>query len=197
MKGGPTVNKIFQFKIELLDISPPIWRRIQVPEGYTFWDLHVAIQDSMGWTDSHLHAFRIYGPGNDIVEIGLPDPYSERDVTPDWELKLSKHFRAPGDRMEYEYDFGDSWRHSVVLEEVSPAEPGAKYPRCIEGERNCPPEDVGGPPGFEGFLEAIADPGHEEHEDLLEWCGGSFDPDDFNSDEVEFDDPGERLKLIE
>ena len=89
-----------------------------------------------------------------------------------------------------------SWRHSVVLEEVSAAEPGAEYPCCIDGERKCPPEDVGGPPGFEGFLEAIAEPAHEEHEYLLEWCGGSFDPDEFNPEEVEFVDPGERLKLI-
>jgi hypothetical protein len=190
------MSTILQFKVELLEISPPIWRRIQVPGDYTFWDLHVAIQDSMGWTDTHLHAFEIDDPKKGPAEIGIPDPDGETNVIPGWKRKLSKHFTAPGDQLAYEYDFGDSWRHSVLLELVSLVEPGVTYPCCSGGERKCPPEDCGGPPGFEAFLEAISDPGSEEHEGFLEWCGGSYDPTDFDPRAVEFDDPKERLESL-
>lgn len=188
------MSTILQFKVELLEMSPSIWRQIQVPGDYTFWDLHVAIQDSMGWTDSHLHAFEVDGPNTGSSEIGIPDPDGEADVIPGWKLKLNKHFKAPGDHMTYEYDFGDSWIHSILLEQQSLAEPGVGYPRCVGGERKCPPEDCGGSRGFEAFLGAIADPGHEEHEGLLEWCGGDFDPDGFDPRGVVFDDPKGRLE---
>ena len=186
-----------QFKIELLGVSPPIWQRIQVPATYSFWDLHVAIQNAMGWTDSHLHAFEVAGQTGDGEEIGIPDPDGEHDFIAGWKRKLSRHFKAPGDQMIYEYDFGDSWRHSVLLEQIALAEPGVRYPRCIAGARCCPPEDVGGETGYEDFLAAIRDPKHEEHDSYLEWCGGSFDPAEFDLACVEFDDPKERRKTLE
>ena len=190
------MSTILQFKVELLEISPPIWRRIQVPKEYTFWDLHVAIQDSMGWTDTHLHAFEIDDPKKGRAEIGIPDPDGEANVIPGWKRKLNKHFTAPGDQLVYEYDFGDSWRHSVLLEQVSLMEPGVRYPCCVGGERKCPPEDCGGPPGFEVFLEAIMDSGSGEYVELREWYGGSYDPADFDSGDVKFDDPKERLESL-
>jgi len=187
---------ILQFKVELLEMSPPIWRQIQVPGDYTFWDLHVAIQDAMGWTDSHLHAFEVDGPDLVEVEIGIPDPDGEADVIPGWELKINTHFKAVGDHVNYEYDFGDSWIHSILLERLVESEPGVAYPSCIGGERKCPPEDCGGSMGFELFLEAIGDPGHEGHGEMLEWFGGEFDAGGFDPLGVVFDDPKRRLKAL-
>jgi Plasmid pRiA4b ORF-3-like protein. len=98
---------------------------------------------------------------------------------------------APKDKFRYVYDFGDDWRHDIVVEKVLDPDEGIKYPVCIGGKRNCPPEDVGGPWGYEDFLEAIQDPQHPEHESMLEWVGGSFDPEEFSIDEV-----NDMLKMI-
>jgi hypothetical protein len=99
-------------------------------------------------------------------------------------VKLSSMNFAPKDKFRYVYDFGDNWRHDIVVEKVLDPEEGVKYPVCIGGKRNCPPEDVGGPWGYDDFLEAIQDPQHPEHESMLEWVGGSFDPEEFSIDEV-------------
>jgi hypothetical protein len=186
-----------QFKIDLLDTAPVIWRRIQVPAEYTFWDLHVAIQDSMGWLDSHLHAFEVEDPKRGEIKIGIPDEDAAVPVVAGWKRKLSRHFKWPGDQLVYEYDFGDSWRHSVLLESIILAELTAVYPRCIDGAQKCPPEDCGGPVGFEEFLRVVGDPEDEEHESTLEWCGGHFDPSDFDPAQIEFDDPTDRLEALD
>ncbi|KUK38942.1 MAG: Plasmid pRiA4b ORF-3 family protein [Synergistales bacterium 54_24] len=198
-KGGVKVkkrfNNVYQFKITLRDIKPPIWRRIQVPETYTFWDLHVAIQDAMGWTDSHLHEFKIKDPKTGkMVNIGIPDEDRMYKILPEWKVKISKFFSEENPRANYTYDFGDDWRHLIQLEKIQPREKGVDYPRCIGGRRACPPEDCGGPWGYVELLEAIRDPEHEEHEEMLEWLGGEFDPEYFDIDEVEFTDPESRLK---
>ncbi len=190
------MDGVLKFKVVLLDLSPPIWRELEVPNDYSFWDLHVAIQDAMGWTDSHLHAFEIDDASAGRIEVGIPDPEGGDSIIAGWKRKLSEDFKNSGDECVYEYDFGDSWRHSVVLERVTQADAGVTYPRCVNGARNCPPEDCGGPFGYEEFLEAISDPGHENHEDMLEWCGGSFDPEEFDPKAVQFDDPSERLKAL-
>jgi len=195
-KRNHPVKKILRFRIDLLGTAPSIWRRIEVPADYTFWDLHVVIQDSMGWTDTHLHAFEVES-GSSVQEIGIPDFDADESVVPGWEVRLSEHFKSPGDRIIYEYDFGDSWRHSILLEAEAPAEPGVAYPRCVDGARKCPPEDCGGPYRFDEFLEAISDPSHEEHDELLQWCGGSFDAEEFDPEDIRFDDPDERRKLLE
>jgi len=185
---------VLQFRIELLGIEPPIWRRIQVPQDYTFWDLHVAIQDAMGWFDSHLHAFRVAGITGDI---GIPDE-DEVDLPatkPGWKLAIRGAFSESNPLATYEYDFGDSWVHEIRFEGAFPAEKGVKYPRCLDGARCCPPEDCGGLPGYDDFLRIIADPKDPEHESMLEWVGGSFDPEEFDPNEVEFDDPRERWQM--
>jgi len=187
---------ILRFRIELQDVTPPIWRRIVVPADSTFWDLHVAIQDAMGWEDKHLHAFRLDSAGQGHVLVGIPDPDGETKVLPGWKAKLRRRFGRPGDRAIYEYDFGDSWRHVVLLEANASGEPGIRYPRCLDGARRCPPEDCGGAPGYEDFLAAIADPDHEAHDEMLAWCGGSYDPEAFNPRSVTFTDPAERLKAL-
>jgi hypothetical protein len=171
---------VYQFKITLLGSRPPIWRRIQVEDG-TLDKLHEHIQTAMGWTNSHLHHFRVgeqlYGDP-DLVDENFEDMEYEDSTTTTISDILPKSGRRF--RFQYEYDFGDSWDHEVRFEGAVPAEPKAKYPLCLEGARACPPEDVGGVWGYQDFLEAIADPDHEDHDGLLEWAGGSFDPEAFD-----------------
>lgn len=194
-----TKGRGYQFKVSLKGIDPAVWRRIAVPATYSFWDLHVAIQDSMGWFDCHLHSFRIRNPDTgETEEIGIPDdePFDDQ-VQPraGWDIPLVAYFRQPGDRADYEYDFGDGWEHEVVLEQVSSRLPIGYYPVCLEGARACPPEDCGGVHGYEEMLKALGDPSHEEHENILEWVGGRYDPAQFDPKKVRFDSPKKRWKI--
>ncbi len=173
---------LFQFKITLLDIQPPIWRRIQIRDC-TLGDLHEHIQTAMGWLNCHLHQFRIdgerYGPQlSDDFDLGME--LIDEDSVP-----LSGLLPKSGKktRWAYEYDFGDGWRHEVAFEGYPPVEKGMKFPMCLEGERACPPEDIGGTWGFADYLEALADPKHEQHEELLEWRG-PFNPEELNAKKV-------------
>ena len=170
---------IYQLRIVLLNIGPAIWRRFQVRENITLYGLHDYIQGVMfGWADCHLHEFEI-----DKVSYGVPVP--EYDDVPEIKLKNESSYKLcqlvkPGNSFLYRYDFGDNWEHEIVVEKQLSADPNVRYPICLEGQRCCPPEDVGGPWGYEEFLEAIADPKHEEHESYIEWVGGSFDPEVFD-----------------
>ncbi len=193
-----------QFKIELLDIEPMIWRRIEVPSTYSFWDLHVAIQDAMGWLDYHLHEFSIKPPRKrNHVFIGIPDEEDDHlhEVLPGWELPVGRYLASPGDECSYSYDFGDNWRHLVVLEGVHLQEKDVKYPICTDGERACPVEDCGGVPGYYRLIEILADAEHEEHEGMLAWLQGHaknyhpYDPARFEPTRVEFWNPKKRLQL--
>jgi hypothetical protein len=188
----------YQFKVTLLGIEPGIWRRIVVPATYSFWDLHVAIQDSMGWLDCHLHAFRLRNPETkESDEIGIPDddPFEgDEPMLPGWDVPLARYFQEAGDRADYEYDFGDGWEHEVILEDMVARTPKAKYPVCVAGEGACPPEDCGGVPGYEELLQVLRDPSHEEHKSTREWVGGHYDPVAFDPKAVHFDDPKKRLR---
>jgi len=189
-------KQVYQFKITLKDTKPPIWRKIQVPETYTFWDLHVAIQDTMGWLDYHLHEFEMVDPKTGFkVNIGIPDEDSIVEILPDWKQKIADYLFLVNRSADYIYDFGDNWRHKIELEKIVPRDKNTEYPVCIDGKRASPPEDVGGIGRYEEFLEAIKDPEHEEHERMLEWAGGEFDPEGFDIDEVYFDDPDEKKKM--
>lgn len=172
-------NVLYQFKITLLGIKPPIWRRIQVRDC-TLSDLHRHIQAAFGWCDYHLHQFEIDGvhysePSPDGDDFGLVFDDDRRFV-------LSNLLPSSGQRTRwlYEYDFGDGWQHEVLFEGCPPVDPKAKYPLCLEGQRACPPEDCGGPWGYSEYLDAIADPAHEEHQEMLEWRG-PFDPEKFDA----------------
>lgn len=190
-------SSVYQFRIELQEITPSVWRRIQVPEAYTFWDLHVAVQDSMGWTDTHLHEFVVKNPKTGrIVKIGFPDEDFGTKVAEGWKKKINGFFSLHNPQAEYIYDFGDNWRHVVTLEAILPRQAGVHYPLCVGGERSCPPEDCGGSCGYEDFLEIIMDPKHEERDSMLTWVGGNFRPEHFECSEVVFDDPTERLKRL-
>lgn len=189
-------EQVYQFKITLKGIKPPVWRRIEVPETYTFWDLHVAVQDAMGWQDYHLHDFTVRNPRTHAKErIGIPaEDAFELDILPGWERDIADYFSMKNSTAAYVYDYGDNWEHAVKLEKILPRDRKTKYPRCIDGKRACPPEDCGGVHGYEEFLEAIMDPGHERHEDMLQWAGKDFEPERFAPNEVHFDDPRKRWK---
>jgi hypothetical protein len=190
-------NLIYQFKITLKDIKPTIWRRIQVPKTYTFWELHVAIQDAMGWNDCHLHEFKLINPLTDTeINIGIPDEeYEDYEVLPSWKQKIANYFILENQGVNYIYDFGDYWKHRITLEKMLPKEKNITYPRCIEGRRACPPEDCGGPYNYNDFLESIRNPNDEQHEEMLEWVGGEFDSEHFDPNKVTFDNPAERFKI--
>jgi hypothetical protein len=176
---GPAITpSVYQLKVTLKYLKPPIWRRVQVLSDTTLFRLHQILQTVMGWTNSHLHQFIIRG-----AYYSLPDPefgtaQDERRV------RLGEVVSAPKRRFTYEYDFGDSWLHEILVEKIASPEPGVKYPVCLAGQRSCPPEDCGGVWGYREFLKAIQDPAHPEHESMLEWIGGSFDPEAFDVDAI-------------
>ena len=172
---------IYQLKVTLNDTHPPIWRRILAPGNTTLRKLHDILQIVMGWQDSHLHQFVIDG-----VNYGDPvvDEAGDLGLQSEARYKLSQLISTRPARFQYEYDFGDSWEHSVLLEKIRPPEPGVRYPLCLAGQRACPPEDVGGVWGYQSFLEALADPDNPEHDEYLEWSGGDFDPDAFDLEAV-------------
>jgi hypothetical protein len=196
---------VSEFKITLLEVSPRVWRRIQVPNEYTFWDLHVAIQDSMGWCDCHLHSFRLQ-QNDEIVMIGIPSDAEEdeedEEMEAGWNVKIDDYFTEPGVRSIYEYDFGDCWRHEVLLEKVFRREPDVKYPRCVGGKRACPPEDCGGPGGYADLRRILLNPKDEEYQETMEWMsgmvrlGGKMPFDENNPGAVIFDNPRTRLKHV-
>ncbi len=192
-------NRVYQFHISLDVIRPAIWRRVQVPENYSFWDFHVAIQDAMGWEDCHLHQFDIANPTTGKLEyVGIPDDEfldETRPVLADWETSISDYFVKPKIACRYEYDFGDSWSHEVKLEEILDLGSDVKYPHCIDGRRACPPEDCGGFPGYERLLEIIKDPEDGEFESMMEWLGGSYNPEKFST-KVRFSNPKTRLRNL-
>lgn len=188
---------VYRFKVTLQDIEPKIWRRIEVPENYTFWDLHVAIQDAMGWLDYHLHEFELKDPRTrKKVRIGLPDEEYLDDMLPGWEEKIANYFTMENKSANYEYDFGDSWLHKIQLEQIHPVEKDQTYPICLKGERACPPEDCGGADGYQRVIEVLNNPKDDQYEDIRGWVGADYDPEYFNAEEVEFDYPEERLTNI-
>ena len=193
--GASATGEVLRIKVTLDGIRPPIWRRIEISADATFWQLHVAIQDAMGWTDSHLHEFAV-GSSYRGTRIGLPGAATDFSETlPGWRVSVRELLRAPGDRVKYWYDFGDDWRHTVRLEKRLPPAPGVSYPRCVSGRRACPPEDCGGVWGYQNLLEILDDPSHPEHADMREWFGGPLDPEAFDPGAVVFGDPEERLQM--
>lgn len=194
------IESIFQFKISLEGIRPSIWRTIQVPSYYSFWDLHIAIQDAIGWFDCHLHEFRIKRTASkEEAFIGIPDEDSDfdldRETLAGWDEYIKDWFSIKNRTAKYIYDFGDDWNHTIKLEEIITCEENIPYPRCIAGEYACPPEDVGGIYGYHNFLEIIYNLHHPEHKEMLQWAGGSFDPKRFDFQKIKFDDPDERFKI--
>jgi hypothetical protein len=169
----PATEQAVQLTVTLRDIEPPIWRRLVVPASLTLHELHAVIQTAMGWADYHLHMFNVAGTLFGDIE--------ETDGGPlgDEETFTVGQTAAAVDEFGYEYDFGDSWDHTIRVEQII-ASVGVGTPHLVGGARACPPEDCGGPWGHHHLLEVLADPAHEEHEQLLGWAGGGFDPEAFD-----------------
>ena len=171
---------LYRLHVELLDISPSIWRRLRVPGWITLAKLHLVLQAAMGWTNSHLHQFEIAG-----TDYGVPDDeWPELVVVDDRRVTLAAAIGAKVTDFRYEYDFGDGWEHSIHVEAHEPVENHVQHLLCLAGANACPPEDVGGPGGYADFLEALDDPQHPEHDAYLSWCGGAFDREGFDLNSV-------------
>jgi Plasmid pRiA4b ORF-3-like protein len=170
---------VYQIKVTLQGSKPPIWRRMQVTSETTFAQLHRILQRVMGWEGSHLYRFVVGG-----MEYGDPRMLEEMEGEDARRATLASLVQGEKAKFLYEYDFGDRWEHELLIEKVLACEAGKYYPVCLTGKRACPPEDCGGIWGYAGFLDAIQDPQHPEHEEMLAWVGGEFDPEAFDLDEV-------------
>lgn len=180
---------MYRLRITLLDVLPAVWRTVLVPGTITLPKLHAVIQAAMGWTNSHLHEFVI---GGRRYTDYLEDDWSPDRLFDERRVRLEAALGSAARIFDYVYDFGDDWHHAIVLEERGSLPPeSAVGAICVDGERACPPEDVGGAYGYAQFLETIADPRHPEHRDMLAWCGGAFNPERFDSDRV-----NERLRAL-
>jgi hypothetical protein len=168
-----------QLRVELDDVTPTVWRRIMVPTGVRMARLHDMIQAAMGWTNSHLHAFTVGDARVGMCFDDYPEgEIDEQTVTVLQTLRGRKRFT-------YEYDFGDGWEHTITVEAELRTLHALKFALCHAGENACPPKDSGGPGGFEYFLEVLADPKHEEHENFVRWNDGdTFDRTTFDLIEV-------------
>lgn len=191
-------KNVFQLRIDLLDTGISVWRRIQVPESYTFYDLHVAIQDSMGWLDCHLHDFEIPDMVDNQRPLRIECPFEPPDyhekgqtVLYTTEIPLKQYLKKENDNALYHYDYGDGWELSVVLEKILRKKEKVKYPICTGGERAGPPEDCGGTFGYERCIEVLE---KQDDEELLAWLG-DWRPEDFDPKKIEFWDPRKRLEL--
>jgi hypothetical protein len=172
---------VARLKVTLSDVEPEVLRRFDVPLKIKLNRLHEVIQAVMGWTDTHLYEFRAGGVG-----WGVPDPEGSCEgPLPASKTSLFGVVEDVGTKtIHYIYDFGDNWHHVIKVEKIDDAMPGADYPRLVRAIGACPPEDVGGFPGYADFLEAMADPDHEAHADMIEWHGPSFDPNDAGIDRI-------------
>ncbi|MEI6450633.1 MAG: plasmid pRiA4b ORF-3 family protein [Actinomycetes bacterium] len=183
---GAGAGRIARLTVTLMETQPAVWRQIEVPASATFAQLHVFLNAAMGWEDCHLHEF---GFGDRLV--GDPEPIDGDgpEIEDEWELTLADALADGHRELIYTYDFGDEWLHQVHVDAVEDAAEGVFYPRCLDGARACPPEDVGGAYDFTFFLEALADPRHPEHEELADWYeevyeSRAFDPGVFDAEAV-------------
>lgn len=186
---------VHELKVILLGTDPPVWRRLLVPSDATLERLHRILQVAMGWEGYHMHEF--VAGGKKPTSYGVPSGrqplaidamwasvFGRPEVVDERTVKVRDVLPRPGSKLRYEYDFGDSWVHEVRVERILPADDARTVPLCTDGARACPPEDCGGEPGYAELLEALSDPKHERHKELLEWVGGAFDPEAFDVEAV-------------
>ena len=176
------MSRFYLLKITLKNIPCPVWRRFVVPANIKLDDLHRIIQTVMGWENSHLHSFKV-GKQEYVPEEVLE--YDDYGALPEDEYTLDSVAPRKGSKIRYQYDFGDSWDHEIVVEDSNYVDPDQSHPYyCVNGAGACPPEDCGGAWGYADFCESLTDPEHPDHEERKEWYGGEFDPKHFDTDEV-------------
>lgn len=203
-------KNVYQLKLVLRHTDPHVWRRILIPESYTFYDLHVAIQDVLGWLDYHLHHFEIFqnSGGHERVHIECLG-FGVHEMDENWlitnEIGVKKYLKKPSDQALYRYDYGDGWEMDIILEKILLKKKNKAYPVCLEGELAGPPEDCGAIPGYYECVKAVntikkrektqAIRGGEDDEmmSLLTWLG-DWDPDEFNPSKIVFENPLDRFK---
>ncbi len=167
-----TATSIARLKVTLDDVKPAVQRRLEVPLTIRLDRLHLVLQAALGWTDSHLYEIKAGGVG-----WGMPDPDFGDGPLDARKARLIDVLEDVGTKtIKYLYDFGDGWEHTIKVERVTEAVPGIAYPVLLDARGCCPPEDVGGPWGYDEFLEALADPDHESHADMKVWAGRNYDP---------------------
>ena len=184
------MNAVYQLRITLKYISPPIWRLVQVPMEFRLDQMHTLIQLVMGWDDSHLHGFdlasskrgrrpeRQFMPAEVMGELFVDEAEDES------KMSIGELCPRVNDKLVYTYDYGDNWIHEIKVQKILSAKPGEHYPLIMKGKRACPPEDCGGLPGYENLLYILSDPAHEEYEEILDWIGENFDPEEFDLEGV-------------
>jgi len=175
-----TPRFVYQLKATMNGIRPLIWRKFQVESDANLYHMHLVLQELMGWYDYHLHEFTIDG-----IYYGDPEAVDmgPNEIVSDKKKRLSSII-GPEQRFLYEYDFGDGWEINLIVEKILPVEKDTQYPVCIKGRRAGPPEDCGGVWGYEKLLGTIRNPDNPEHDEMIEWLGGEFDPEAFDTDEV-------------
>ena len=171
---------IYRLRVTLRDVDPAVWRLIEVRGDTTLPSLHRILQLAMGWENRHLHLFKVGS-----VLYGAPDPDFDLEITNEKGVLLSEIAFAGKQRFTYEYDLGDDWAHDIVVEAVEPPDAELGYPRFLDGQNACPPEDVGGPLGYEAFLESFNDSMHENHREMVRWIGGRFSAHVIDAERIE------------
>jgi hypothetical protein len=179
LRLGEAGELLYELKVELQEIEPPVWRIIRVPSHTSLLKLHRILQRAMGWANSHLYLFEVDGK-----LYGEPSTEWDFEVLDSRKMTLEKIFSGGKTSFLYEYDLGDSWRHYIKLLGTVEGE-GEEKPGCTAGARACPPEDCGGTMGYYELLLALSDPDHENHDAMLEWVGGKFDPNAFDAATVD------------
>jgi len=184
--GAENKFTVYEMKVRIKGARPAIWRRFRVSGNITFYKLHRILQEVMGWSDYHLYEFRV-----GKLLLGEPDPDYSPETKSARRVRLSEILIRETAQFIYIYDFGDYWEHEVTVERILSSDEELRHPVCIDGKRACPPEDCGGIWGYSDLLKIIRNPAHEEYEEMMEWLGGEFDPNQFDIDEV-----NRRLKAI-
>ncbi|MFS8045070.1 plasmid pRiA4b ORF-3 family protein [Rhizobium sp. BR 314] len=177
-----SVDRIARLHIQLDDIEPSIWRRVDVPLTMSLKGLHDVIQAVMLFEDYHLFEFEAGGRCYDVSDP--EDPY-ERKTFAARNIRITALIERGIATFKYTYDFGDNWQHTITVEAVEEGNPALEYPRFIDGERRAPPEDVGSTSGFEEFLKVMSKPRHPQHREFVRWYGGRFDPVDISVDIIQ------------
>jgi hypothetical protein len=184
--AGKANAPIYQLKVVLFGSATPIWRRLHVPADAKLDWLHAVLQVAMGWTNSHLHQFKV---GEDYYSDTRHHSAEFEDDLPILEERtftLRQIAPREQDAFRYEYDFGDSWEHEITVEKILPNTAESSSARCLEGARACPPEDCGGTPGYDDLLKILENRKHPEHKSMKEWLGRPLDAEAFDVEKTNF-----------